>query len=79
MMKSLLALNALNFFMADVRDGLGPFLGVFLQEKRCRRPRSGRRAAMTKSCHRPSKVAKPVNADHPRGQARFVGLHRAEH
>jgi MFS family permease len=30
---SLLALNALNFFMADVRDGLGPFLGVFLQEK----------------------------------------------
>ena len=33
MMKSLLALNALNFFMADVRDGLGPFLGVFLQEK----------------------------------------------
>jgi hypothetical protein len=26
MMKSLLALNALNFFMADVRDGLGPFL-----------------------------------------------------
>jgi hypothetical protein len=31
MMTSLLALNALNFFMADVRDGLGPFLGVFLQ------------------------------------------------
>jgi MFS family permease len=30
---SLPALNALNFFMADVRDGLGPFLGVFLQEK----------------------------------------------
>lgn len=30
---SLSALNALNFFMADVRDGLGPFLGVFLQEK----------------------------------------------
>ncbi len=29
---SLAALNALNFFMADVRDGLGPFLGVFLQE-----------------------------------------------
>ncbi|BBK34403.1 putative MFS family arabinose efflux permease [Stella humosa] len=28
---SLGALNALNFFMADVRDGLGPFLGVFLQ------------------------------------------------
>lgn len=25
------ALGALNFFMADVRDGLGPFLGVFLQ------------------------------------------------
>lgn len=30
---SLPALNALNFFMADVRDGLGPFLGVYLQEK----------------------------------------------
>lgn len=30
---SLPALNSLNFFMADVRDGLGPFLGVFLQEK----------------------------------------------
>ncbi|MGQ0456982.1 MAG: MFS transporter [Hyphomicrobium sp.] len=27
------ALNALNFFMADVRDGLGPFLGVFLQSQ----------------------------------------------
>lgn len=25
------ALGALNFFMADVRDGLGPFLGVYLQ------------------------------------------------
>jgi MFS family permease len=33
MTTSLPALNALNFFMADVRDGLGPFLGVFLQEK----------------------------------------------
>jgi MFS family permease len=33
MKRSLLALCALNFFMADVRDGLGPFLGVFLQEK----------------------------------------------
>lgn len=30
---SLAALNSLNFFMADVRDGLGPFLGVYLQEK----------------------------------------------
>src|SRR5262245_26706553 len=30
---SLPALNALNFVMADVRDGLGPFLGVFLQER----------------------------------------------
>lgn len=27
------ALNALNFFMADVRDGLGPFLGVYLQSE----------------------------------------------
>jgi MFS family permease len=33
MMASLLALNALNFFMADVRDGFGPFLGVLLQGK----------------------------------------------
>ncbi|TCK16646.1 putative MFS family arabinose efflux permease [Ancylobacter aquaticus] len=29
----LAALAALNLFLADVRDGLGPFLGVFLQEK----------------------------------------------
>ena len=28
------ALNALNFFMADVRDGLGPFLGVYLQAEK---------------------------------------------
>jgi hypothetical protein len=33
MSSSIAALNALNFFMADVRDGLGPFLGVFLQEQ----------------------------------------------
>jgi MFS family permease len=32
-LNSIGALNALNFFMADVRDGLGPFLGVFLQGK----------------------------------------------
>lgn len=30
---SIFPLNALNFFMADVRDGLGPFLGVFLQQQ----------------------------------------------
>ena len=29
---SLRALDALNFFLADVRDGLGPFLGTFLRE-----------------------------------------------
>ncbi|MCK0208321.1 MFS transporter [Starkeya koreensis] len=29
----LAALAALNLFLADVRDGLGPFLGVFLQQK----------------------------------------------
>lgn len=28
--RSLRALGALNFFLADVRDGLGPFLGIFL-------------------------------------------------
>ena len=33
MRPSLLALCALNFFMADVTAGLGPFLGVFLQER----------------------------------------------
>ncbi len=33
MQKSLLALCALAFFMADVSDGLGPFLGVYLQSK----------------------------------------------
>ena len=33
MSRSLFALCALNFFMADVRDGLGPFLGVFLQKQ----------------------------------------------
>lgn len=31
MSKPASALNAVNFFLADVRDGLGPFLGVFLQ------------------------------------------------
>ena len=31
MRRSLAALCALTFFMADVSDGLGPFLGVFLQ------------------------------------------------
>jgi len=30
---SLLALDGLNFFLADVRDGMGPFLGTFLREK----------------------------------------------
>ena len=29
-LRSVKALSALNFFLADVRDGLGPFLGVFL-------------------------------------------------
>jgi predicted MFS family arabinose efflux permease len=33
MRPSLLALCALNFFMADVTAGLGPFLGVFLQQQ----------------------------------------------
>jgi MFS family permease len=33
MNSSLFALNALNFFMADVAGGLGPFLGVFLQAR----------------------------------------------
>lgn len=30
---STLPLKLLNFFLADVKDGLGPFLGVFLQSK----------------------------------------------
>ena len=29
---SLRALDGLNFFLADVRDGMGPFLGTFLRE-----------------------------------------------
>lgn len=33
LLSPLAALSALNLFLADVRDGLGPFLGVFLQEK----------------------------------------------
>ena len=33
MQRSLVGLCALTFFMADVSDGLGPFLGVFLQAK----------------------------------------------
>lgn len=33
MKRSLIALCVLNFFIADVRDGLGPFLGVFLQSQ----------------------------------------------
>ena len=28
--RSIRALSAMNFSLADVRDGLGPFLGVFL-------------------------------------------------
>ncbi|MBS9478276.1 MFS transporter [Ancylobacter sp. VKM B-3255] len=32
-MSSLAGLAALNLFLSDVRDGLGPFLGVFLQQK----------------------------------------------
>ncbi|WP_144138309.1 MFS transporter [Paraburkholderia sp. BCC1884] len=32
-MKSTRALEALNFFMADVQAGIGPFLGVFLQAR----------------------------------------------
>jgi hypothetical protein len=28
--RSLVALDALNVFMADVRDGLGPFLAIYL-------------------------------------------------
>jgi MFS family permease len=34
MNSSILALNAVNFFMADVRDGLGPYLGVYLQKEK---------------------------------------------
>jgi MFS family permease len=33
MRRSLFALNTLNFFMADVQAGLGPFLGVYLQAR----------------------------------------------
>jgi MFS family permease len=30
---SLRALDGLNFFLADVRDGMGPFLGIFMRER----------------------------------------------
>jgi MFS family permease len=30
--RSLRALDALNLFLADVRDGMGPFLGTFLRQ-----------------------------------------------
>lgn len=33
MTRSLRALDAVNFFLADVTGGLGPFLGVYLQER----------------------------------------------
>ncbi|SAL05060.1 major facilitator transporter [Caballeronia arationis] len=32
-MKPARALELLNFFMADVQAGIGPFLGVFLQAR----------------------------------------------
>ena len=32
-MKANRALEALNFFVADVQAGIGPFLGVFLQAR----------------------------------------------
>ena len=32
-MSSQFALEGLNFFMADVQAGIGPFLGVFLQAR----------------------------------------------
>lgn len=31
--RSLYALCLMSFFLADVRDGLGPFLGIFLTER----------------------------------------------
>src|SRR4029079_15232466 len=32
--RGLRSLDVLNFFLADVRDGMGPFLGTFLREIR---------------------------------------------
>ena len=37
---SLQALNTVNFFMADVQGGLGPYLGVFLQHHERRQERA---------------------------------------
>ena len=42
---SLRALDVLNFFLADVRDGMGPFLGTFLREKSALGRRAGRHRA----------------------------------
>ncbi|ELY4323375.1 MFS transporter [Cronobacter turicensis] len=36
MLRSLQALCLMSFFLADVRDGLGPFLGIFLTERHWR-------------------------------------------
>jgi hypothetical protein len=30
--RSIRALDALNLFLADVRDGMGPFLGTYLRQ-----------------------------------------------
>lgn len=38
---SLRALDALNFFLADVRDGLGPYLAVYLEARHWERGRIG--------------------------------------
>lgn len=40
-LRSLQALCLVNFFMADVRDGLGPFLGIFLTEHHWRADDTG--------------------------------------
>ena len=46
------ALQALNFFMADMQAGIGPFLGVFLQQRGGRRWKRGSEAirAAVASC-----------------------------
>src|ERR1700755_3547711 len=68
------ALNALNFFMADVRDGLGPFLGVYLQSQGWSPSRIG--LVMTAGALAGTIATAPLGAlvDRIEGQPALVGV-----
>jgi predicted MFS family arabinose efflux permease len=71
---SLLALCALNFFMADVTAGLGPFLGVFLQAQHWTPAEIG--LVMTVGGIAGMAVTTPLGAlvDRVRGKRAIVGV-----